>query len=187
MANSRKATKRAPAPPALPAESEGKYAPTSWGSSGSGGLEDLTVPSGQLCLIRRPGVQGLVVAGVLHSVDSLTSIVDKKHVIKGTNGKPDDINVESLMSDPNGLQDVMSVVDRVVCYCVVRPEIHETPKEDVKREPGVIYCDMIDVVDRMFIFAFVVGGTRDLETFRRGLDEIVGGLDSGEGVSQASE
>lgn len=125
-------------------------------------------------------------AGVLHQVDSLTALVDKKHVVKGLDGKTDELDASSLMKDPEALQDVMSVVDRVVAYCVVKPDVQVAP-EDERRDPDVIYTDMIDVIDRMFIFAFVVGGTRDLETFRRGLDEIVGSMDSGEGIRQASE
>ena len=51
-----------------------KYAPTTWGSE-LGGAEDLTVPSGQTCLVRRPGVQGLMEAGILHDLDTLTAEV----------------------------------------------------------------------------------------------------------------
>ena len=55
--------------------------------------------------------------------------------------------------------------------------------EHSKVIPAYAYADMVDVNDKMFLFNFVVGGTRDLETFRGGLDSAVGGVEAGEGVS----
>lgn len=159
-----------------------KYAPDAWISGGVGGMEDLTVPSGQLCLVRRPGMEGLMKAGVLHNVDSLSHIVNEKH-LKRVDGKAtDEIDMTSLMKDEQGMEEVTNVIDKVVCHAVVKPEIHRAPNDVTLRRPGVVYTDMVDIVDKMFIFNFVVGGTRDLERFRGGLDALVGSVEDGEGV-----
>lgn len=190
----KKAAKKAAAPKVdqteqipVPEDPTSKYAPNAWMSGGVGGMEDLTVPSGQLCLVRRPGLQGLMKAGILHNVDSLTQIVSEKH-LKRVGGKPtEELDMSSLMADPKALDEVMHVMDRVVCHCVVKPEVHMTPNDVTRRKDGIVYADMIDLVDKIFIFNYVVGGTRDLESFRGGLDQLVGSLEAGEGVRDESE
>lgn len=190
----RKTTKRASAPRSsaqaepipVPEDPTAKYAPDAWLSGGVGGMEDLTVPSGQLCLVRRPGMEGLMKSGVLHNVDSLSQVVNEKHLkrVQGKGDEPDtqEINMSSLMSDPQALEEVTYVIDKVVCHCVVKPEVHMTPNDVTRRVQGVVYADMIDLVDKMFIFNFVVGGTRDLESFRGGLGAALGGVEAVEGV-----
>lgn len=155
---------------------QNKYAPTAWGSSAVGGAEDLEVPSGQLCLVRRPGVEGLMREGILNDLDSLTGIVEEKH-IKRVSGKPQ-VNVSSLMNDQENLDNMLHVVDRVICHVVLKPEIQMTPNDPTRRVNGVIYADMIDMIDKMFIFQYVVGGTRGIESFRDQFSETLGSLDT---------
>lgn len=176
----RRTTRRdaAETPVSQPTEPSSKYAPTTWGSGGAGGLEDLTVPSGQLCQIRRPGVEGLIKAGVLQNVDSLTAIIHEKH-IKRVNGK-EQLDVKSL--DEAAFDAIMHTVDKVVCFAVVQPQIQRTPDDVTNRKPGAIYADMVHMVDKMFIFNYVVGGTRDLESFRREFDELLGSVATGASV-----
>lgn len=167
-----------------------KYAPDAWLSGGVGGMEDLTVPSGQMCLVRRPGFEGLMKAGVLQNVDSLTQVVNEKHLKRVQGEDPSaalEIDMSSLMKDEGAMDDVTNVIDKVICHCVVKPEIHRTPNDVTRRQPGVVYADMVDLVDKMFIFNYVVGGTRDLESFRSGLGEVVGGVEAGEGVPSPAE
>lgn len=153
------------------------YAPTTWGSE-LGGAEDLIVPSGQKCLVRRPGVQGLMEAGVLRDLDSLSALVDEKHVkrVKGSM-TADQIEVKALMGDPDAMTNLMHVVDRVLCHVVMKPPINMTPNDPTQRVPGAIYTDMVDLTDKMFIFNFAVGGTRSLESFREQLESAMGGVD----------
>lgn len=164
---------------------DGKYAASTWGSVG--GTSDLTVPSGQLCLVRRPGVQGLITAGVLHKIDSLTALVNQKHLKKGSTAENPDIDMASLLKDSKGLEDLMHTVDRVVVHCVVKPELRMTPNDVTRREPGVIYADMVDLMDKMFIFQYVVGGSSDIDSFRGGLDASVGALADVEGVGDSAQ
>lgn len=175
-----------PIPTVDPADD--KYAPNTWLSGGVGSMEDLTVPSGQVCLVRRPGLEGLIKAGVLRNVDTLSAVVNEKHLKKTKKGAASGgVDVDSIMRDPQALETIMHTVDKAVCFCVVKPEIHMAPNDITSRQLGVVYTDMVDIEDKMFIFNFVVGGTRDLESFRGGLDSVVGGVAAGEGVPDASE
>lgn len=182
-------TKKATQPQAVPqpVDPDDKYAPNAWLANGVGTLEDLTVPSGQICLVRRPGLEGLMKAGVLRNVDNLSALVNERHIKKNKKGSSPSVNVDSVMRDPQALENIMHTVDKAVCFCVVKPEIVMAPNDVTSRVPGVVYTDMVDIEDKMFIFNYVVGGTRDLETFRGGLDESVGGVAAVEGVPAAAE
>lgn len=183
-----KKTTHQPASPTSTEDSSSKYAAQAWLSGGVGGLEDVVVPSGQLCLVRRPGLEGLMKAGVLNRMDSLSSVVNEKHLKRVKGGKAaEEVDALSLLGDPKAVADVMDVVDKVVCHVVVKPEVHRNPNDVTRRQPGVVYADMIDVMDKMFIFNFVVGGTRDIESFRDEFDESVGGLEGVASVQAETE
>jgi len=152
----------------MPTTEENKYAPTTWGGSTG---EDLTVPSGQLCKVRRPGPTALINEGVLHSMDQLTAIVDA--YVTEVEGKPK-VNVDSLMKQPSKIIEMIHIVDKVVCATVIEPKVHMTPNDSTSRQNGVIYTDMIDIEDRFFIFQFVMGGSNDLKRFREESEELVG-------------
>lgn len=152
-------------------EADAKYQATAWGSN-LGLAEDLTMPSGQVALVKRPGVEGLIKAGVLNDLDSLTGLVDSTHLNKGA------VNVKSLTGDTKNLENVLHVVDRVVCHVVMKPSVFMTPNDPTRRQAGVVYCDMIDVNDKMFIFNYAVGGTRDFEQFRKESEAAMGSVDA---------
>jgi hypothetical protein len=155
----------------IPSAEDGDYAPTAWGSK-LGAAEDLIMPSGQKALVKRPGVEGLMKAGVLNDVDSLTALVDQTHLSKGNQ-----INVKSLMGDESALVNLVHVVDRVMCHVVQKPAVFMTPNDITTRKDGVVYCDMIELEDKMFIFNFAIGGTRDFEQFRKESESAVGDLE----------
>lgn len=167
-------------------EADDKYAPSTWLSAGQGQLTDLTCPSGQLCLAKQPGVEGLMKAGVLHNVDSLTGIVNAKFINEGKTGA-ESVNLPALAQDEEALAEILHTVDRVVTHVVVKPRIEMTPGDVTRRKDGVIYADMVDILDKMFIFNFAVGGSRDVEPFRRGLEELVGSLETEPVVPQAAK
>lgn len=156
-----------------------------WGrTGGTDYTEELTCPSGETCLVRRPGVQGLIAAGVLHNIDSLTGLVDSKHV-RRVEGK-EEIDTGSLLKDEGTLTNLFDTVDRVVSHVVVEPSVKRTPNDPTNRKAGQIYCDMIDLEDKMFIFQFAVGGTRDLERFRRESEAASRGVGDEQAVSEES-
>jgi hypothetical protein len=185
---------------AAPRSADGEYAATTWGADAAppvvGYAEDITVPSGQRALVRRPGVHGLVAAGILDHVDSLTALVGEKH-IKRVEGKPQ-VDVKALSQDGKRLAESLDVIDKIVCHVVLKPIITPTPnckvcnknlewhawadaKEvdhspDIEFEKGLIYASQVDLEDKMFLLNFAVGGTRSLESFRGESDELVASL-----------
>jgi len=163
-----------------------KYAPNTWMGGGQGQLIDLTCPSGQLCLAKKPGIEGLMAAGVLRNVDHLTGIV-QRHLTNASPGAKHNVDIMGMMQDEEALAEILFTVDRVVCHVVVKPEISMTPSDATNRKPGVVYADMVDVMDKMFIFNFAVGGSAEVEPFRRGLEELVGSLEDEPGVPPSSE
>lgn len=191
--------------PPIGATADDPYALVGWGESSgintSG--EDLRCPSGQLALVKRPGVQGLIEAGILHDVDSLTGLVDQKHLKRVKGGAQDmSIDAKKLMNDPKSLAKVMGVVDKVLVHVVIKPRLtlawtegaegEQVPLDHLERGKAVeagakVFTDQVEIDDKMFIFNYAVGGTRNLERFRQQSDDAVGGVDSGEQVADATE
>lgn len=186
------------------------------GWKGRSVLSDLELPSGELCQVKRPGVQGLIKAGVLHSLDTLTSIVQTE-TIPNAEGKPlpKASSVEAVMADPEKFGMMISQVDKIVSYVVVQPSIRvpkvtqddiDAPRSsfeitDLDREltdaerdalieshpSDLIFTDWIDEIDKMFIMQFAVGGSASLAKFREDTQASLGSLHSGEAASPASE
>jgi hypothetical protein len=161
------------------ASPDDKYAPQAWGATGL--YEDLTFPSGQLALVRRPGLQGLMTAGVLHQMDTLTPLIqqhkDKANGKKSSKAAEQQL-MQQILGDEKKLEELMHLLDRVTVHCVVKPEIEMTPNDVTSRVPGVIYADMVDLEDKLFLFNYAVGGSRDLQRFRGESEALVGGLQS---------
>ena len=170
-------------------------------------LTDLELPSGELCQVKRPGVQGLIKAGVLHSLDSLTAIVQQETIPKAE-GKPIKA-VESIVNDPVKFTQMMTMVDKIVCHVVtqptVLPSVHPVLDEngeqktdangekvfedipDDERDPEAVYVDYIDSIDKMFIMNFAVGGSSDLASFRAQTEALVGGVQPRETTEDSTE
>lgn len=114
-----------------------KYAPTAWGGEH---LIDLEMPSGQMAQVRRPGVTGLVKAGLLDSLDSLTALVKTEHIDRVKTGKPttevitaDDI--KTLSQDKERLFTALDLMDRVTEYVVVQPSVLRPVQRDEQGSP----------------------------------------------------
>lgn len=145
-----------------------------------GKFHDLDLPSGETCQVRRPGVQGLIRAGVLQSLDQLTAIVSTETIPKAE-GRPQ-INPAEVVKniDPAKLNEMMQIIDDVTIYCVRDPEVLPAPLPDPAnaedrsedtvyesdRSDELLYVDEIPEEDKMFIMQFAMGASADLERFR---------------------
>jgi hypothetical protein len=191
-----------------PKKKADKYAATAWGGEH---LIDLTMPSGQLAQVRRPGVTGLVKAGLLDSLDSLTGLVKTEHMDRVRTGEPTTEkitaeDIQALSHDKDRLIAALDLMDRVAEYCVVQPfvqrpvqrdddgkpilmwrgklnddgsqRMEELPLPDGDRVAGVVYTDIIDGTDKVYLFQFVVGGVHDLEQFRKEFGETLGAVEA---------
>lgn len=158
-------------------------------------FHDLEVPSGALCQVRRVGLDGLIKAGILHSLDSLTGIVQGQ-VIPAAEGRPT-VDVSALSVDPQKLAEVMELTDKVAEYVVIQPKLLRPvirdeagkplladgkeqllPLED--RDPETVYTDYVSDEDKMFILNFVMGGSNDLAEFRKATTQAVGSVPAGQ-------
>lgn len=149
---------------------------------GANKAHELDVPSGNTCLVRRPGVQGLIKEGLLDSLDSLTSLVQIEHIDSKDPKKMAEA-VQGLAGRKEDLAKGMEMVDRALCAVIVQPKVLPVPKSEEDRDPELLYIDEVDEEDKMFIFQYVLGGSKDLERFREERQKLLGGLQSGEDVS----
>lgn len=180
---------------------------TRYGASWKSPLHDLELPSGEMCQVKRPGVQGLIKAGVLHSLDTLTSIVQTETIPKAE-GKPVKSDIAAIVEDPEKFGTMMSVVDKIAMFVVTQPELvtnlrpvlDEEDKPVVKdgepvleeiplneREEGIVYIDYVDDNDKMFIMQYAVGGSADLTEFREKTKALVGGVPAREESEDSPE
>jgi hypothetical protein len=103
-----------------------------WNTSSN--REELELPSGNVCLIKRPGIEKLFTAGVLP--DELSKIALKAIADAQAPGKPrdhlpaggvkeDDLDPELMtkfLEGEGALEDLFSSFDKVTSYCVVEPK-----------------------------------------------------------------
>lgn len=180
-----------------PSKTKTKY------SLGRADASDLKLPSGNVCLVKRPGVQGLIKAGLLDSLDSLTAIVQVDH-IDANDPKKMAQAVNKMAADPTRIGEALDLVDKAICFAVVAPKVFrpvvldtdgtpvllsgkEVPLPDDEREPDRIYTDEVDEEDKMFIFQFLVGGTSDVASFRKESQAMLGGLPAVQDVPLSTE
>ena len=164
---------------------------------------DATSGEHNVCLVRRPGVQGLIAAGVLDSFDSLTALVqmeliDPRETRPGKRSaaavqKANQEAVASLAGNAEKIQAGLDLVDKVVEWMLVEPKVlrpvqrdelgrpirvddREVPLPDADRDDDITYTDEVDLEDRLFLLNFAVGGSSDLERFRAESAGLMGGL-----------
>lgn len=133
---------------------------------------DLTVPSGNVCRVRATtGMAMFMQQGMIPN--SLMPII-KEHMNDSRELQATTVDV---LDNPELLENMMELADNVVMHVVVLPEIQPIPKAFVDgeervvpqehRDPAVLYVDEVDMNDKMFIFQWAMGGTKDVERFRK--------------------
>lgn len=164
---------------------------SAWKAKAAEGYE-LTVPSGNVALVRPVGMQAFLDQGLIPN--SLREIA--MEAIKGK--KAPEINTEDL--DTEQITNMMQLFDSVTVYCVLQPEVLPVPlwtEEDQaeglcgedqvgqpvpykqREEVDALWVDDVIMEDKQFIFQFACGGTRSVEQFReeyaRSLERVSGG------------
>jgi hypothetical protein len=131
----------------------------------------MQLPSGRKMKIRNPGMSAFLSAGIIPN--ALLPIVQEGM-------KKGEINEKQLeqqaLTDPTILADVQKLADNVATFCITMPKVHPIPTTEdgsvvgfADRDQTKLYVDEISLEDKMFIFQYAVGGTRDLESFRKEL------------------
>lgn len=172
-----------------------------WGQS----YEDLTLPSGAVCQVRKLQMEDLVDLNIVDQMDFLGQVVEDEHVsrVKATGKTPskqtkkptkaeqaakEQEEADNILKDPKKFRSMINMVDKIVVACVVQPPLVDAYFETVdgareklsadERIEGRIYSDSIGFEDKMEIFSTVFSGVNKMSGFREGSGEAVGDVDS---------
>lgn len=128
----------------------------------------LELPSGLTVKARNPG-------GLQAFLDQNGSIPNSLMAIvqEGLRkGKAPD--VEEFMKDgqfdPAMMSDMDTMLNVLVTKVIIEPPVLPVPKSEDDRSDEQLYADEIPLDDKMFLYQWVAGGTKDLETFRKQYD-----------------
>ena len=147
-----------------------------------GGPQEL--PSGLTVVVKNPGgltafiANGSIPNSLLTIVKStLDKNLSKEEVIK---------NATDMSKDLDSIGDMMQLMNIVVQKVITKPAVAHVPTEEdlerhnilnpdnqltnpeeLRKPDEFLYTDEIEEADKMFLFQWVTGGTRDLETFRK--------------------
>lgn len=167
-----------------------------WKSQATTNSTDLLLPSGNVARIKRLSPEAFVKSGVIP--DPLTEIIKK--AIAEKQGMPPS-KLRELAEKPENAEAALELFDRVLSYVMVTPSVMMPPPcvecneyynvdarhsdakaegyhpyKEGERRADVLYADVVDMTDKVFIFRFVMTGVRDLETFRQELDAGLGNV-----------
>lgn len=152
----------------------------------SRGME-VEVPSGNVALVRPVGMQAFLQKGIIPN--SLRGIA--MEAISGKKKAP-----EMKMDDmsPEKIEDMLVLFDSVTCYCVIEPKVTPVPLDDegepiplADRDSSELYVDEVNLDDKIFIFQFACGGTRNVEQFREEFSVSLDAISGGQNMAENSE
>jgi hypothetical protein len=149
-----------------------------WKKSGKTAPEDLPLPSGNVALVRRPGMQAFLTEGLIPNslIAPMMASLEEKDPSKQNDALK--TIADEMLTNAEGINDMLSLVDAVTVACVVKPKVLAAPEDEEDRDPELLYVDEVDLDDKMFIFNFASGGTRDIERFRAGSATAVADLEN---------
>jgi hypothetical protein len=156
--------------------------------------EELELPSGNVALVKRPGMDAFIREGIIP--DSLMPIINEA-VAKGKGLPPS--KVQEMVQDPKIVDAMFDAMDRVLARVVQEPLVqwHKREKPDAPGTYEVIpdaerdtdtyvYTDEVFFEDKAFLFNYAVGGTRDLEQFRKQSESGLASVQSGDALASSS-
>jgi len=127
-------------------------------------IATLELPSGAVIQAKNSGSMSVFMkAGVIPN--SLMAIVQES---MASGQQPD---MSSVLKDGNldldMVRDMLDVINTVTVECWVMPPVLPIPENEQNRDPELLYVDEVLDDDKVFVFQWVTGGTRDLEQFRQ--------------------
>lgn len=148
----------------------------------------LVLPSKKIARVRVPGMEAFIEAGLVPN--SLLAIVQEA-LRKGK--PPDPQALQGMADDPDSWRVIFDLCNSIAMYCFIEPRIHPVPldPETGEKSPHLkdaqkLYVDEVDLADKFFVFQFAVGGTRDLEQFRKELDAAMESVPTSEGMGNST-
>ena len=144
------------------------------------------LPSGNIALLRRPGIEHFLRSGNIPN--------SLKNVIRSAMGKDGEGKLNELMEDDQSFIELFELMDRILVEVVVEPKVKPVPMDrDGKkiliddRDDQFIYVDEVDLEDKTFIFQYAMGGTKDLERFRSEQKGSLGNLHAQQDMEDTPE
>ena len=130
--------------------------------------DPIELPSGKFMVVRPTSLMTFIQTGQIPNtlMSTITGAIGKKKSEKDT--------MDEIMKKPEDLQKMFDAVDLFLTLVAIEPEVHPLPANSSDRDDDLLYVDEIDMGDKMYLFQRSIGGTTDLETFRR---ELAGGMD----------
>lgn len=182
--------KRQPGNPAMRA-AQGVSSVSDWKRESTATI--VALPSGKRCLANRIGMMSFLQQGTVP--DYLTPVIEK--VIREKKYLPPE-EEQDIANDPVAALKAQEMMDRALVLTVVEPPVHMPPGcEDCgqyldynddgahnrngknfthdfiqeEREEDLLYTDEVDLMDKVFLFQWSVGGGADLKEFRKSWTE----------------
>lgn len=145
----------------------------------------IKLPSGLFMRIKRSSMQVFLASGVLPN--NLMAVVQKS-LDKGKG-----VDAKEFLGDPGKLDEMIQTIDNVVIFCALEPEVYPLPEvnnegeELEERDQELLYVDEVSDEDKMFIFQYATGGTKDLDRFRGEVTAELARIQPGETVAVQTE
>lgn len=155
----------------------------------------IELPSGKVVRVIMPGMQAFLRADIIPNelMPIVLRAIDEQKPMSQS-------EAEELQQDPGMLLKLSDAFDKIFAFCVIEPKFElaptaedvekwnaEHPDEQVRGEAelrvdGTLYTDRVHMDDKSFVFNVAVGGTRDLEEFRRESAAQVAAIQAGQGL-----
>jgi len=154
---------------------------------------DLTLPSGQVCLVARMERDDLLKLDLMQYLDTFTPILLEDTLSESEREK---LMTDTVQENPEALQKMLRAIDTVVMACCLKPKITQDPNlvnygnEADWLDPNftpVALLDHIDSFERMYIFGAAFG--RDMDDLKSVLQQTqsLDGVADVSGVQQDSQ
>jgi hypothetical protein len=158
-----------------------------------GGIMEL--PSGRVMKLKNPGgLQAFIANGTI------------PNSLSGKTGPKATRAAAELSKDVDSLADMLKMLDLVMIQAAKEPRVHEVPTQEMLERHNILhpentfetvddwrdsreddlFVDEIEETDKQFVFQWVSGGVRDLETFRAQLSSNVAAVSAEQGSSNAA-
>jgi hypothetical protein len=185
----------------MPSKDNAKYAPKAWASPEF----EFTLPSGDVCLLRKIDPLTLAEHGLMDKLDFATSVVMNTHAKnadmtpvervkrdrarrEGKAYEADAKTLAEIAKDAQNSKAFREVMDLLLVLGVAAPEMHLPPAEEGEgRRDDWFYTDAVPFSDKMAVFNKLMEGVRSVEQFREGSEEAVGNVAPESGVRPAAK
>jgi hypothetical protein len=139
---------------------------------------DVTLPSGQICRVRRLERDDLLRMDIMQYLDTFTPMLLEDSM---SDEEREALMTETVKKNPEALQKMLKAIDKVVMVACVKPEITEDPNlvnyggphdwENPNFTP-VAFLQDIDTFERMAIFGAAFG--QDMDALKSVLQQAEG-------------